>query len=273
LGSEIKQVLLASALPRRANASAVFDFMEVGLIDHSSATFFEGVYQLPGGHFLTLDLSDSLAPVVRRYWELLIEPKTGLSEEEATEEFRARFQNAVKLRLRSDVPVGICLSGGLDSSAVLCQAKQIAPEIQFQTFLACFENKEIDERAFMSIAIAATGCLGHPTYPQGGAFWESIHSMAFHHDEPLGSSSTFSQWSIMADAQKHGIPVVLCGQGADEILCGYQKYRYFHLWHLFRKGDPKFDKPCYPNEFHSNAGILKFPGTALNDPDFLRSLR
>jgi dTDP-4-amino-4,6-dideoxygalactose transaminase len=87
--------LLASALPRRANASAVFDFMEVGLIDHSSATFFEGVYQLPGGHFLTLDLSDSLVPVVRRYWELRIEPKTGLSEEEATEEFHARFQNAI----------------------------------------------------------------------------------------------------------------------------------------------------------------------------------
>jgi asparagine synthase (glutamine-hydrolysing) len=240
LGSEIKQVLQASALPRRANASAVFDFMQLGLIDHSSATFFEDVHQLPGGHYLTLDLSDSLVPVVRRYWELRIEPQTNLSEEDATEEFLARFQNAVKLRLRSDVPIGICLSGGLDSSAILCQAKQLAPEIQFQTFSACFEEKAIDERAFMSIAIAATGCVGHPTYPKGPAFWENIHTMAFHHDEPLGSGSTFSQWSIMADARNHGIPVVLCGQGADEILCGYQKYRYFHLWHLLRHRDPRF---------------------------------
>jgi asparagine synthase (glutamine-hydrolysing) len=239
-GSEIKQVLLASGLPRRANDSAVFDFIQFGLIDHSSATFFEGIFQLPGGHFLMLDLSDPLIPVVRRYWELRIDPQTKLSEGEATEEFRARFHNAVKLRLRSDVPIGVCLSGGLDSSAVLCLARQIAPEIQFQTFSACFEEKEIDERAFMSIALAATGSVGHPTYPQATAFWESIHSMAFHHDEPLGSGSTFSQWSIMADARKHGIPVVLCGQGADEILCGYQKYRYFHLWHLFRHGDPKF---------------------------------
>jgi asparagine synthase (glutamine-hydrolysing) len=239
LGSEIKQILLASALPRRANASTVFDFMELGLIDHSSATFFEGVYQLPGGHFLTLDLSGSLAPAVQRYWELRVEPQMNLSKEEATEEFRLLFQNAVKLRLRSDVPVAVCLSGGLDSSAILCQARQIAPEIQFQTFSACFEEKAIDERAFMSTAISATGCVGHPTYPQGAAFWESIHSMAFHHDEPLGSSSTFSQWSIMADARKNGIPVVLCGQGADEILCGYQKYRYFYLWHLLRHGDPR----------------------------------
>jgi asparagine synthase (glutamine-hydrolysing) len=240
LGSEIKQVLLASGLPRRANASTVFDFMEVGLIDHSSATFFEGVHQLPGGHLLTLDLAGSLTPVVRRYWELRIEPQMKLTENEATEGFRARFRNAVKLRLRSDVPIGICLSGGVDSSAILCQAKQIAPEIQFQTFSACFEEKAIDERAFMSIAISAAGCVGHPTYPKGAAFWESIRSMAFHHDEPLGSGSTFSQWSIMADARKHGIPVVLGGQGADEILCGYQKYRYFNLWHLLRHGDPRF---------------------------------
>lgn len=238
-GSEIKQILMSSGLPRRANDSAVFDFVQYGLIDHSSATFFEGVFQLPGGHFLTLDLSEPLVPIVRRYWELRIEPQANLSEEAATEEFRARFQNAVSLRLRSDVPIGVCLSGGLDSSSILCLARQLAPEIQFQTFSACFEEKAIDERAFMSIAIAATGCVGHRTYPKAAAFWDSIHSMAFHHDEPLGSGSTFSQWSIMADARKHGVPVVLCGQGADEILCGYQKYRYFYLWHLLRHGDSK----------------------------------
>ncbi len=272
LGSEIKQVLRASALPRRANASTVFDFMQLGLIDHSSATFFEGVYQLPGGHYLTLDLSSPLAPVVRRYWELRIAPQMNISVGEATEEFHARFRNAVKLRLRSDVPVGLCLSGGLDSSSILCQAKQLAPAIQFQTFSACFEEKAIDERAFMSIAISATCCVGHPTYPKAASFWESIHSMAFHHDEPLGSGSTFSQWSIMADARKHGIPVVLSGQGADEILCGYQKYRYFNLWHLLRHRDPRFVREMllWPRNGTKSSGkladILRYMPAVFRQP-------
>jgi asparagine synthase (glutamine-hydrolysing) len=238
-GSEIKQIQLASSMPRRANAQTVFAFLEWGLMDHSSETFFEGVYQLPGGHSLTLNLADSLSPVIRRYWELPLEPQIKLSPEEATEEFHHRFKDAVRIRLRSDVPVGVCLSGGLDSSAILCQAKEIAPETQFQTFSACFEDRAIDEREYMLAAASAAGSVNHPTFPGGHEFWESVQSLIFHHDEPLGSASTFSQWSVMRSARQQGIPVILGGQGSDEALCGYQKYRYFYFWHLLRGRDPK----------------------------------
>jgi asparagine synthase (glutamine-hydrolysing) len=239
-GSEIKQITQASGMPRRANPRTVFHFLEWGLLDCSSETFFEGVYQLQGGHCLTLDLQHPIQPVIRRYWELIVEPEQELSVKKATEEFQARFESAVKLRLRSDVPVGVCLSGGLDSSAILCKAKEIAPEITFQTFSACFENKAIDERDYIAAVVAATGGVGHSIFPEGHAFWESIHSIAYHQDEPVGGASAFAQWCVMEDARKHGIPVVLGGQGGDEILCGYQKYRYFYLWHLLRHGDPKF---------------------------------
>jgi asparagine synthase (glutamine-hydrolysing) len=197
------------------------------------------VYQLQGGHYLTLQLNNPLTPVVRRYWELRTDQEVQLSAGEAIEEFRERFKTAVKLRLRSDVPVGVCLSGGLDSSSILCQATKLAPEIQFQTFSACFEDKAIDEGDFVSAVVKATRSIGHPTFPDGRLLWENIRRIAFHHDEPLGSGSTFSQWSIMELARKHGVPVVLGGQGADEILCGYQKYRYFYFWHLLRKGHPR----------------------------------
>ena len=238
-GSEIKQILLASGMPRRANAQCVFALLELGLMDHSAETFFEGVYQLPGGHSLTLEVEDSLSPVIRRYWELNVKQQSKMRPEEATEEFHHRFRNAVRIRLRSDVPVGVCLSGGLDSSAILCQAKKIAPEMQFQTFSACFEERAIDEREYMLAAAAATGSENHPTFPKGHEFWESARSLISHHDEPLGAASTYSQWSVMRSARQQGIPVILGGQGSDEALCGYQKYRYFYFWHLLREGNPK----------------------------------
>jgi asparagine synthase (glutamine-hydrolysing) len=242
--SEIKQVLQASAMPRVANSHTVYNFLQWGLLDSSADTFFDGIYQLPGGHSLVLDLAAPLAPKVSRYWELRVEPEHEMNVDAATEEFKARFRNAVKLRLRSDVPVGICLSGGLDSSAIICQANEIAPEIQFQTFSACFDNKAIDERDYIAAIVSAVGAVSHQTFPQGRSFWEKIQSIAFYHDEPIGSTSAFAQWCVMSEAQEAGTPVVLGGQGGDEILCGYQKYRYFYLWHLLRHRDPKLFREC-----------------------------
>jgi asparagine synthase (glutamine-hydrolysing) len=237
--SEIKQILAASAMPRVANPQNVHHYLEWGLLDFSEETFFQGIRQLPGGHSLKLDLSQPLTPKVERYWELRVEPLPELSVEDAVEEFRARFENAVRLRLRSDVPVGVSLSGGLDSSAVLCQAKRVAPETQFETFSASFEEKAINEREYVAAAIASVAGIGHESYPQGPAFWKAIRSLIYHQDEPILSTGSFPQWCVMEDAKSHGVPVILGGQGGDETLCGYQKYRYFYFWELLRRGDPK----------------------------------
>lgn len=274
-GSEIKQILSVSAIPRRANARTVFSFLESSLMDHSEETLFEGVYQLPGGHFLTMELGrpGPFGPTIRRYWELRVQTQKATSTEEATEEFRERFKKAVKIRLRSDVPVGICLSGGLDSSAILCQAKEMAPEMQFQTFSACFEDKAIDEREYIAAAASASASSSHQTFPSGVAFWEKIRSMTFHHDEPVGSTSTFAQWSVMESARDHGIHVVLGGQGGDEALCGYQKYYYFYFWHLLRHGDPRLVREVIlwlrnrsTSPYGSLTAATRYLPTALRQP-------
>jgi asparagine synthase (glutamine-hydrolysing) len=236
--SEIKQILAVADVSRVANPRTVMSFLEWGLLDHSPETFFERVQQLPGAHSLTLDVGSSLVPVLRRYWDLRVGPENRMSAEDATREFRARFTNAVRIRLRSDVPVGMCLSGGLDSSAILCKAKEIAPEIQFRTFSACFHNKVFDERDYISAVVSAVGGIQHSVFPEAHGFWENLHSIVYHHDEPVGSPSVFAQWAVMADARRHHTPVILGGQGGDETLCGYQKYRYFYLWHLLRHADP-----------------------------------
>ena len=237
--SEIKQILHASGMPRIANQRTVFHFLDRGLIDHSPETFFEDVHQLPGGHWLTLVLSEIPTPVVRRYWEISLEPQKELTEQDAIGEFRSRFETAVKLRLRSDVPVGSCLSGGLDSSAVVCEAQRVAPERHFHTFSACFEEAALDERDFISAVVKATKGTVHWTFPKQEGFWQNIEKVLYHLDEPVASANVFAQWCVMEEARKQGIPVLLGGQGADELLCGYQKYRYFYLWHLLRNGDSR----------------------------------
>jgi asparagine synthase (glutamine-hydrolysing) len=239
-GSEIKQILHASGMPRVANARTVYHFLDRGLIDHSPETFFEDVRQLPGGHCLTLELSASLSPVVQRYWELPLEPLKRRSDMDSIEEFRSRFETAVRLRLRSDVPVGSCLSGGLDSSAVICEAQRVAPDRRFQTFSACFEEPALDERDFISAVVKVTNGAVHWTFPKQEGFWQNIEAFLYHQDEPVPSTNVYAQWCVMEEAKKQGIPVLLGGQGADELLCGYQKYRYFYLWHLFRARDSRF---------------------------------
>ena len=238
--SEIKQILRASAVSRTANLRTATLFLEWGLLDSSSATFFDGIYQLPGGHHLVVSPAVSLKPQVSRYWELKTDPELDLSDADAEQQYSDLFRNAVEIRLRSDVPLGVALSGGLDSSSVLCQAKTIVPDSQFQTFSACFEEKELDEREYIEAALSMTGSLGNATFPAESSFWKNLHSMIYHQDEPVGSPAVFPQWCVMAESRAKGVPVILGGQGGDESLCGYQKYHFFHLSHLLSHANPSF---------------------------------
>ncbi|HTQ97092.1 MAG TPA: asparagine synthase (glutamine-hydrolyzing) [Candidatus Acidoferrum sp.] len=237
--SEIKQLIHGADHPRIANSAVVYQFLEQGLTDHSSETFFEGIFQLPGGHFLTLQVGKSLDFTVKGFWELKTDEIVDLPAKRACEQFQQKFEDAVRVRLRSDVPVGSSLSGGIDSSAVICKAKALAPDKEFHTFSSCFDDKSIDEREFVSAVVSSIRGHGHFAFPRAESFWSSIDSLLYHHDEPIGSGSVFAQWCVMAEARKAGVTVILGGQGGDEVLCGYQKYRFFHLLHLLRNKDPR----------------------------------
>lgn len=239
-GSEIKQISEIRDVPRRANDSTVFEYLENGLLDQGEETFFAGIRQLPAGHFLIVDLRQRHpVPQIRRYWELMLHEPQPLSDGEACEEFRARFKKAVSLRLRSDVPVGACLSGGLDSSSVVCQARTLVPYNNFHTFSAFSSNNLYDERRYSSAVVAATAVTPHWTFPDPQEFWRRYERLIWHQDEPVGSTNVYAQWCVMESARQQGVPVLLDGQGGDETLCGYQKFYYFHLWNTLRKGDPR----------------------------------
>jgi asparagine synthase (glutamine-hydrolysing) len=196
---------------------------------------------LPAGHFLILDLAkQSFVPEIRRYWDLPIKQTDRLSAREASEEFLARFTKAVTLRMRSDVPVGSCLSGGLDSSAIVCVATSAGSNGNFHTFSSCFDDEAFDERPYVAEVVERTRVQSHLVFPQPEEFWETLERLIWHQDEPVGSSSVFAQWCVMQAARRENIPVLLDGQGGDETLCGYLKFHYFHLLALLKRADPRF---------------------------------
>jgi asparagine synthase (glutamine-hydrolysing) len=278
-GSEIKQVLSASGTPRAANPEILADFLEWGLQDHSSQTSFLGVSQLLGGQSLTLTLDAPLQPRINTWWHLNAEPQRDASPEDAVNEFRSTFSSAVRLRLRSDVPVGVSLSGGLDSSAILCEASRQSPSTSFNAFSACFENPEIDERNYISAILSATNAGKHWSFPDGRAFWQSVENIAYHQDEPIGGTSVFAQWSVMRSARQARVPVLLGGQGGDESLCGYRKYYFFHLWHLLRTANPRVFREAFQlassgTSSHWSLGTISryLPSAARNNWSPLRRL-
>lgn len=246
--SEIKAFTVLPDWQARANGQAVHDFLVSGLQDHSGETIFAGVRQIEPGTYATFNCGEWLAArgeaaeralVKRRWYELTPRPFAGTFED-ACGRFRELLTDAVALRLRSDVPVGSCLSGGLDSSAIVCTANQLlrqqaAPYAQ-KTFSACSEIKRFDERDYIEKVVAATGVESHYCFPSADDLFAHLDEMIWHQDEPFGSTSIFAQWTVFASAHQHAMKVMLDGQGADEMLYGYDRFRRAFLGGLVRSG-------------------------------------
>lgn len=238
--SEIKAILRHPCAPRRAaNTARIFDFLAAGLTDHSEETCFAGILQVPAAHYL-LASPDGIG--AHRYWDLPDDPHfapvpvSRAQRRTWAEECRALLEDSVRLRLHADVPVGTCLSGGLDSSSIVCLANRLlfagAEPLPWhrrggrqKTFSACYDDQRHDERRYIEMVLAATGAQANYTYPGRDSALESIiPRVVWHQDEPFGSTSILAQWHVMEAARRQGVTVLLDGQGADELLAGYHGY-------------------------------------------------
>jgi len=205
---------------------AVRDYLEQGYVDHTDETFFAGIRKLPPAHSLVVD---ERGLRLARYWSL--EPREEPAD--ATEEVRELFLDAVRLRLRSDVPVGTCLSGGIDSSAIVCavdhllrtEAENARPVGDRQrTFTAFFEERGFDERPYAEAVVDRTRSQPHWITFGSRELVDVLPSIVRTQDEPFGSTSIVAQWFVMRAAKEAGLTVMLDGQGADETLAGYHGY-------------------------------------------------
>lgn len=234
IASEIKQFLELPGWSADANLDKCYDFLKWGLLDHTDETLFSNVYQIPGGHCIEIKLSDFSVThrtgkklSTSRWYNL---PQAPSSDDfaTATKKVDDLFTDSVKLRLRSDVSVGSCLSGGLDSSSIVCRLNEIlatdGASPRQKTFSACAEHKKYDERQFIEEVVQKTNVDAHYTYPNLKDLFINLEKLTWHQDEPFGSTSIFAQWCVFELAKNNKSKVMLDGQGADEQLLGYHGF-------------------------------------------------
>ena len=222
--SEIKQLLLFPFVPKRPNDRMIYDYLAFQAVEHCEETFYSDIRNLPAGSNLIFDLEKNVA-AVNRYYEPLYTVNEKISLDEAVLELHRLLEDSIHLRLRSDVKVGSCLSGGLDSSSIVCIINEMLrdqdkSEIQY-TFSSHFEEKEANELEYMDAVIMATKVKAHFIQPTAQELIEELERLIWHQEEPFGSSSIYAQWRVFKLVNLHGIKVMLDGQGADELLGGY----------------------------------------------------
>jgi len=225
--SEIKQLLMFPFIPKRINDHMVFEYLAYQAVDHGRETFFSDIFNLPPGHNLIYDLQGQKISLYRYYNpRFIIDDNASLAE--SAEKFHYFIKDSVRLRLRSDVKVGSCLSGGLDSSSIVCLIHDLLQEQEQSdiqhTFSSHFEDKEANELEHMETVIRATGVNAHFIYPTPEGLISDLDDLIWHQEEPFGSTSIYAQWCVFKLARENGVTVMLDGQGADETLGGYVPY-------------------------------------------------
>ena len=240
--SEIKQLLSLPWLSREGNRDRIADFFLWGLETHTDETFFRQVKCLPGSHYFSISRDDlgrgEFEP--HPYWHP--SPVDEMDDKHAIEAFRDLLSDSVRLRLRSDVPVGVTLSGGLDSSSVVCLAGEQKTiegnKSLLNAFNVEFEGAGYSERHFAEAAANKAGAQTIILRPGQADLDRDWDRFVWHMEEPFSGLTYFSNFQIYRLIRENNIPVVLSGQGGDELLLGYERYRAYDALFKLRTFQP-----------------------------------
>lgn len=255
--SEIKQ-FWAAGITKETDQEKLLQFVETGLIDDDKdicRTFFKNIKRLDAAHYIIIDAKKKVS--IEKYWDVDLDAKpfTGTIEE-AAEKFLELFTKSIRLRLRSDVPVGSSLSGGLDSSSIVMLIDALkGKDLKQNTFSARFKDFEKDEGKHIEAVVKACKNVDvHYTWPDAAYFEKVFDKVTYHQDEPYGSASIVAQYAVMELAKEHHVTVLLDGQGADEQLAGYLPYYHVYLNQLFYMKRSVYNREfkAYAN-YHSEA--------------------
>jgi len=222
-GSEIKQLISYSDLT--VNKKVLLEYLVLNLEEQSENTFFNGIKRLLPSHNLIYNLNTNTYHL-EQYYTLNFKPEINrLSLKQSINQLKSDLIDSIKLRLRSDVEVGTCLSGGLDSSTIASVvSKEFKIDSNFKGIHAKSTEKYTDESKYAELVANATGIKLHCIEPSEDYFKNNIEKLALIHDEPIGGPSVFMQYAVFEKAKEEGCIVMLDGQGGDETLLGYERY-------------------------------------------------
>ena len=235
--SEVKTILEVTGERFTLNHQAVGEYLFQSLQDSHNNTFYNEIKSVPSAHYIEIDLAKTeLTWRMVKYWDVLSSPS--YEGNNLVEHVKSLFDDAVKIRMRSDVPVGVTLSGGLDSSSIAATMKKhLVNTDNLHIISAVSPNSELDESKFIDIMADSLKAKIHKVNLQWDAneAIDLLKKTIWHNDAPVGSFSNVAHYLLMKKANELGITVILSGQGADELLCGYKKYLGFYLQSLFRE--------------------------------------
>jgi asparagine synthase (glutamine-hydrolysing) len=235
LASEIKAIHASGLYDGGPDPTALADYLLCDSFPSGSRTFHARIEEFPAGCWFSIDRAGRMTR--RRFWDLA-EIRETARPSDPRQAFAELFEDGVRLRLRSDVPVGVCLSGGLDSTSILCamareRKRQAAPE---PLYAFSFNDREFDESRYLSDTIAHTAAELRPLVTDAERLWRSLEDVLRHHDEPVHSMTALIGFELLRLAAQAGVKVVLNGQGADEVLGGYPGYRENYWYGLLARG-------------------------------------
>ena len=225
--SEIKALFPLLGHVPNANQAVIRNYIQDRQADASEETFYQGINHIPAAHqFVIRDGQMGIS----RYWQLTASETRC---DNAIERFRELFLDSVRLRMRADVPVGTCLSGGLDSGAIASAIPQVVESSARKNFTASYP--EFDESQYVDLVNQVTDSQGFSIVPSPSSLQDISQLLRFH-DEPFHSFMVFASYQVMKLAREHGVKVLLNGQGADELLAGYSSYMRAYLQDSLSRG-------------------------------------
>ncbi|MEY3503590.1 MAG: asparagine synthase [Bacteroidota bacterium] len=234
--SEIKALLAIPSHKAIANTKALLAYFGRSKIETETEGFFKNIFELRPGHTLSYDLTSQQKSIAKYYLPTHIEPK------QAKDQFKATLENAVTLRLRADVPLGFCLSGGLDSSSLLHlaakinESKNVASLANGLHAFTAANDSPLDERQWAKQMITHTDSTWHVSELNSQQLIDALPQLIYYQDIPLLSTSTFAQSSVMKSAAQQNIKILIDGQGGDELFAGYQVFYPTFFKELFWTG-------------------------------------
>ncbi len=235
--SEIPALIDAGATTRRINPQGLYDFLHSGRVDHDGTTMLEGVNQLRPAQVASLTLDGSSPTITTStYWS---PPMNRIDRpfDEVVDDIRDRFRHSIRTHLRSDVPVGCALSGGIDSTAIICTMREeLGPDAEIHAFSYVAEDLRYDEERWIDMAAERSGAIVHKVRISPDDLVEDAIDLIRSQGEPFGSTSILAQRCVFKAAKEHGVTVLLDGQGADELFGGYRSYLAGAFADLVRSG-------------------------------------
>ncbi len=262
--SEMK-ALWADGIKREVNKRMLYNYLAFRYVDNPSdysETFFEDIRRLPHSHYILIDVN-TLQFSIKRYWDIdCSRVDHSITVEQARQKFRELFYTSVSRRLRSDVPVGSSLSGGLDSSAVVAVIDDLnkARSLKQSTFSAIFPGFEKDESRYINMVLKTLNVDPHFTSPDADTMLNELEDCFYHQEEPFGSASILAQYEVQKLAKRENVTVLLDGQGADELLAGYHPFYQFFFKEIKKANKILFKKELDSyRELYNNNTINPLP--------------